>query len=69
MYKFIQIERFAKALFDNENDAEKASRIMLGILKAKSPRIGRIADTMPGNPAANHKMIQRFLKRADPKVR
>jgi hypothetical protein len=68
MYKFIQIERFAKSLFDCERDAQKASRVMLGILKAKSPRISRIADAMPGEYEANYKMIQRFLKRTDLKT-
>jgi len=42
--------------------------IMLGILKAKSPRISRIADAMPGGYEANYKMIQRFLKVADLKT-
>jgi hypothetical protein len=41
---------------------------MLGILKAKSPRISRIADKMPGSYEANYKMIQRFLNRADIKT-
>ena len=68
MYKFIQIERFAKTLFDNDKDAEKASKIMLGILAAKSPRISRIADAMPGNYEANYKMIHRFLKSTDLKT-
>jgi hypothetical protein len=68
MYKFIQIQRFANLLFDDEKIANKASRIMLGILKAKSPRISRIADEMPGGYEANYKMIQRFLKSADLKT-
>ena len=65
MYKFIQIQRFAKTLFDNDKQARKASRIMLGILEAKSPRISRIAEQMPGTKDANYKMIQRFLKNTD----
>jgi hypothetical protein len=68
MYKFIQIQRFAKQLFEDEKTAMKASRIMIGILKAKSPRISRIADKMPGKYEANYKMIQRFLKSADLKT-
>ena len=68
MYKFIQIQRFAKTLFDKEGTAEKASRIMLGIWEAKSPRISRIADAMPGGYEANYKMIQRFLKHTDIKT-
>lgn len=65
MYKFIQIQRFAKQLFDNDCQTQKASRIMLGIIKAKSPRINQIAEQMPGNKDANYKMIQRFLKDTD----
>jgi hypothetical protein len=55
-------------LFDDEKTACKASRIMTGILKAKSPRISRIADEMSGSYEANYKMIQRFLKSADLKT-
>lgn len=65
MYKFIQIQRFAKTLFEDERTASKASQIMLGILKAKSPRISRIAEAMSGEYEANYKMIHRFLKKAD----
>jgi hypothetical protein len=38
---------------------------MLGILKAKSPRISRIADAMLGRYEANYKKIQRFLESTD----
>lgn len=68
MYKFIQVHRFAKRLFDDDDSAVKASRIMLGILAAKSPRINRIAEQMPGSKDANYKMIQRFLKATDLKT-
>lgn len=68
MYKFIQIQRFAKCLFDTDQQALKASQIMLGILKAKSPRISRIAEQMPGKVDANYKMIQRFLRDTDLKT-
>jgi len=68
MYKFIQIQRFANQLFEDDKTASKASRIMLGILKAKSPRISRIAEEMAGSYEANYKMIQRFLKSADVKT-
>jgi len=68
MYKFTQIQRFANQLFDNNKTAGKASQIMLGILKARSPRISRIADAMPGGYEANYKIIQRFLKSADLKT-
>ena len=65
MYKFMQIEKFAKVIFDSEQTARKASKIMEGMLQAKSPRISDIADQMEGNEAANYKMIQRFLKQED----
>ena len=68
MYKFIRIQRFAKELFENDKQVSKASRIMLGILKAQSPRISQVAEHMPGNKAANYKMIQRFLKTTDLKT-
>ena len=68
MFKFIQVQRFAKRLFDDDETARKASRIMLGILSAKSPRISQIADEMSGKPETNSKMIQRFLKNADLKT-
>ena len=65
MYKFMQIEKFAKVIFDSEGAAKKASKIMEGVLQAKSPRISDIADQMAGNEAANYKMVQRFLKNED----
>jgi len=65
MYKFMQIRKFAKVIFDSEKTAEKASRMMEGMLKARSPRISDIADQMAGTEAANYKMIQRFLKQED----
>ena len=61
----MQIEKFAKAIFDSEKAAKKASKIMEGVLQAKSPRISDIADQMKGAEAANYKMIQRFLKCED----
>jgi hypothetical protein len=65
MYKFMQIEKFAKVIFDSEKTAQKASKIMEGILQSQSPRISDVADQMAGNEAANYKMIQRFLKQED----
>jgi len=58
MYKFIQIQRFANQLFDDEKTASKASRIMVGILTAKSPWISRIADAISGGNEGSYKMIQ-----------
>ena len=62
MYKFMQIKKFAKVIFDTDKAAQKASKIMEGILQSQSPRISDVADQMAGNEAANYKMIQRFLK-------
>ena len=61
MYKFMQIKKFAKVIFDTDKAAQKASKIMEGILQSQSPRISDVADQMAGNEAANYKMIQRFL--------
>jgi len=63
MYKFMQIEKFAKVIFDSEKTARKASKIMEGLLQSQSLRISDIADQMAGNEAANYKMVQRFLKK------
>jgi DNA repair exonuclease SbcCD ATPase subunit len=65
MYKFMQIEKFAKVIFDSEKAARKASKIIAGVLQAKSPRISDIADQMKGAEAANYKLTQRFLKQED----
>jgi len=65
MNKFMQIKKFAKVIFDSEKTAEKASRIIEGVLKARSPRISDVADQMVGNEAANYKMVQRFLRHED----
>jgi len=59
------IKRFADQCFDRES--EKASRIIKGILDARSPRISDISNEMDGNPDANYKTIQRFLSDNDPK--
>jgi hypothetical protein len=55
MHKFTQLLPFVKDLFDGEDDARKAARIMAGILKARSPRMSEIAREMGGNEAANYK--------------
>jgi len=55
-------------LFDREGLADKAARIVEGILAARSPRLAEIAQHMAGEPAANYKAIQRFLAQADPQA-
>jgi hypothetical protein len=54
--------KFTSFLFDREDQARKAAVIILGILRARSPRITDVArDTRAF--FAGHKMIYRFLKR------
>lgn len=66
MYKFIKLQQFAKQLFDDSKTSEKTSRIMLGILKVKSPRISLIAWAMKVKEETNYKMNQLFLKMTYP---
>ncbi len=68
MFEFISFEAFARFLFDRQDQAEKAARIMQGMLEARSPRLSDISHRMPGNPAASYKAIQRFMEQADPKA-
>ena len=65
MYKFMRIHEFAKPIFGNAKEARIASQIMSGMITVQSPRISDIADTMPGEEAANRKKIYRFLKATD----
>ena len=65
MNKCIKILPFTKELFDQEDQAKKAARILHGILKARSGRLTHISHKMKGNPAGNYKLIQRFLKQVD----
>jgi hypothetical protein len=65
MYKLLQIQRFAKQIFDNDKQADQASEIMEAILEAKSPRISGIADKMKGGEAGSYKKVQRFLLASD----
>lgn len=66
MDKFTQLLPFVHDLFDDQNIARKAARIVDGIMKARSPRMSEIAREMGGNEAANYKCIQRFLEATDP---
>ena len=67
MYKCTQLLPFVQDLFDDRADAQKATRIIGGILQARSPRLSEIARRMGGNEAANYKCIQRFLDANDPR--
>jgi len=48
-------------------ESEKATRILKGILDARSPRISDISHAMEGSSEANYKATQRFLDSSDPK--
>jgi hypothetical protein len=67
MNKCIKILPFAQSLFDQEDTARKAAKIMHGILKARSGRLTHISHQMDGNPAGNYKTIQRFIQQVDAK--
>jgi hypothetical protein len=64
--KLGDMRKFAGELFDGEEEADKGAAILKAILDARSPRISDIAQSLPGNPAANDKAIHRFLRWAEP---
>jgi hypothetical protein len=65
MVKYSHISGLLQQVFDNPKLVQKASQIVCALLEAGSPRLSRIADKMPGQPASNYKAIQRFLKQVD----
>jgi len=67
MSKCTQLLPFVQDLFEDRAAAQKAARIVDGILQARSPRLSEIARAMKGNEAANYKVIQRFLEGNDPR--
>jgi len=67
MNKFTQIFPFVHDLFVDKEVAKKATKIVAGIMKARSPRLSDIAREMVGNEAGNYKCIQRFLEGNDPR--
>jgi len=66
MNKFTHLSRFVGYLFDEEKTVRKATPIIEGILKARSPRLSDIAREMAGGEEKNYKCIQRFLTSATP---
>lgn len=68
MNKCNQLLPFVQALFDDPATARKATMILTGILKVRSPRLSEIAREMSGKEAANYKAIQRFLESTDPQA-
>jgi len=61
MFKCINLSELLGYVFDQERLVGKAVIILQAFLEACSPRLTRIAERMPGQPAANYKTIQRFL--------
>jgi hypothetical protein len=59
--------KFTEIIFGLGKVAEKAASIVVGILKACSPRVSTISHVMEGKPESNSKAIQRFLKANDPR--
>ena len=68
MDKFINNHEYMAELFDEAWVAEQAGEIGEAILAARSLRLTDIAVEMKGESAAGYKRIQRFLKRADPRL-
>ena len=66
MNKFTHLSRFVQQLFDEQDVAGKASGIIEGILRARSPRLSDIAREMAGKEETNYKCIQRFLASTSP---
>jgi hypothetical protein len=62
MNKCTQLLPFMQTLFDDSATARKATTIVAGIMKSRSPRLSEIAREMGGKEAANYKAIQRFLE-------
>jgi hypothetical protein len=66
MNKFTHVCRFVQSLFDEDRLARKATQILEGILKARSPRLSDIAREMVGGESKNYKCLQRFLEQVSP---
>jgi len=64
----MQVRRFVQLLFECQDVAAKAGRIVQAILCARSARLTDIARAMPGGLAARYKEIQRFLAQTDVKI-
>lgn len=66
MNKYIQLGEFTQSLFDSPAQAQQVAVVLKAILDAQSPRLSAISQTMPGNPEANYKAIQRLLAQIKP---
>lgn len=65
MDKCIKFHRFLRHLFDDEDEVEKAARIIKALLEAQSPRLTAISEKMNGKSESRYKEIQRFPKKTD----
>jgi hypothetical protein len=65
MDKFTHLAEFVQYFFDEDGIAQKATEIIKGILRGRSPRMSDIAREMAGTEAANYKQIQRFVSQVD----
>lgn len=64
-----QVEEFTQLLFDGQDQATKAARIVVAILRSGSGRLSDIARHMPGeNWPTQYKALQRFLRTTDSKL-
>jgi hypothetical protein len=68
MNKFINNQEYMAELFDEAEIAERAGEIGAAILEARSLRLTDISVEMEGESAAGYKRVQRFLKKADPRL-
>ena len=62
-----EAKSFTEEIFDREDQAEKAARIIKGIQEARSSRISDVTSVMEGDIQASYKMVHRFLKGTDTK--
>ena len=67
MDKFTRTAEFMAYLFDREEEATKAGKIVEGMLKSQSLRQTEIARGMEGKMETAYKQIQRFVHKCDPR--
>ena len=60
-----QVAAFLDPLFERSEWALRAARLVKAIWKVNCLRISELSHALPGNPDANSKAIQRFLRQVD----
>ena len=60
-----QVTGFLDPLFERSEWALRAARLVKAIWKMNCLRISKLSHALPGNPDANSKAIQRFLRQVD----